>query len=40
MGIRHKQFPVSGIQFHPESILTEHGEHIIANWFSTIGGAA
>jgi anthranilate synthase component 2 len=39
MGIRHKRFPVSGIQFHPESILTEHGEHILANWISSTGGA-
>ena len=32
MGIRHRKFPVEGIQFHPESILTERGKGIIKNW--------
>ena len=32
MGIRHKKFPVEGIQFHPESILTKEGNNIIKNW--------
>lgn len=32
MGIRHKSFPIEGIQFHPESILTTHGSQIISNW--------
>ncbi len=32
MGIRHKTFPIEGIQFHPESILTDEGENIITNW--------
>lgn len=32
MGVRHKIFPVEGIQFHPESILTCEGETIIKNW--------
>ena len=32
MGIRHKTFPLEGIQFHPESILTNEGENIIKNW--------
>ncbi len=32
MGIKHKQFPIEGIQFHPESILTPEGEKIIKNW--------
>ncbi len=32
MAIRHKIFPIEGIQFHPESILTEYGSKIISNW--------
>ena len=34
MGIRHKNFPVEGIQFHPESILTNEGYNIIKNWLA------
>ncbi len=32
MGVRHKKYPIEGIQFHPESILTPEGETIIKNW--------
>ena len=32
MGIKHKRYPIEGIQFHPESILTPEGETIIKNW--------
>jgi anthranilate synthase/aminodeoxychorismate synthase-like glutamine amidotransferase len=32
MGVRHKKYPVEGIQFHPESILTKEGKNIINNW--------
>jgi len=32
MGVRHKSFPIEGIQFHPESILTKVGYHLIKNW--------
>jgi anthranilate synthase component 2 len=31
-GVRHKEFPIQGIQFHPESILTTEGPKIIQNW--------
>jgi len=32
MALKHKKFDVRGVQFHPESILTEHGKLIIKNW--------
>ncbi len=36
MAIAHKKFPIMGVQFHPESILTENGIQIIRNWFKHI----
>ena len=32
MGVRHREFPIEGVQFHPESILTVHGHRMIANF--------
>lgn len=32
MGLRHTSLPLEGVQFHPESILTEHGGRLLANW--------
>lgn len=34
MGIRHKEFKVEGVQFHPESILTEAGKKLLANFLT------
>jgi anthranilate synthase component II len=32
MGLRHREWPIEGIQFHPESILTTEGPRLVANW--------
>ncbi|AGX87442.1 anthranilate synthase component II [Candidatus Symbiobacter mobilis CR] len=34
MGVRHTQYPIEGVQFHPESILTEHGHALLRNFLS------
>ena len=34
MGVRHRRLPVEGVQFHPESILTEHGHALLKNFIS------
>ena len=38
MGVRHREFPIEGIQFHPESILTVEGKHLLRN-FLTLSSA-
>ena len=37
MSIRHTTLPIEGVQFHPESVLTEHGHQMLANWLVTCG---
>jgi anthranilate synthase/aminodeoxychorismate synthase-like glutamine amidotransferase len=32
MGLRHREYPLAGVQFHPEAILTEHGHALLANF--------
>ena len=32
MGLRHREYPVEGVQFHPESIMTEHGKKLLQNF--------
>jgi para-aminobenzoate synthetase component 2 len=34
MGLRHREFPTLGVQFHPESIATEHGKQILKNFLN------
>ena len=34
MGVRHKRLPIEGVQFHPESILTEHGHAMLKNFLA------
>jgi len=37
MAIEHTSLPISGVQFHPESVLTEHGHQMLGNWLERCG---
>lgn len=39
MAVRHKQWPMEAVQFHPESVLTEYGYQMLANWLVECGDA-
>jgi para-aminobenzoate synthetase component 2 len=42
MGVRHKTLPIYGVQYHPESVLTQGGYQMLGNWLESVGlaGAA
>jgi para-aminobenzoate synthetase component II len=37
MALRHRELPIEGVQFHPESVLTEGGHRMLANWMASSG---
>ena len=37
MGVQHRELPLYGVQFHPESVLTEGGHRLLANWLAVCG---
>ncbi|MCA9032792.1 MAG: hypothetical protein KDA66_18390, partial [Planctomycetaceae bacterium] len=39
MGLRHRTLPLYGVQFHPESILTQHGHQLLANFLTEAGAS-
>jgi para-aminobenzoate synthetase component 2 len=40
MGLRHREHPVEGVQFHPESVLTQGGHRMLANWLAVCGDSS
>jgi anthranilate synthase component 2 len=40
MGLRHRDYPIEGIQFHPESVLTTEGPKLVANWLAMVSSYA
>jgi len=39
MALQHRELPLYGVQFHPESVLTEGGHRLLANWLAVCGDA-
>lgn len=39
MGLRHRTYPIEGVQFHPESILTDHGQQLIVSFLTACSPA-